>query len=369
VVDSGSIAVSNFPATQPVSGTVTVTQATGTNLHTVVDASALPTGAATDATLAAMSAKLPATLGQTTKAGSVSVAIASDQGAISTSQPDAATSGTITTQNLNPNTGVATTNSTVSTGVMNAVGAVGIQVTGTYTGALTPQVSVDGVNWIAVGAIQNIATGALSTTIPSATQGIFICDVAGNQLFRLSANAAVTGTATVTLRASVRDALGGIDAPLPAGANIIGALTANQTVNAAQINGVAPLVGNGVTGTGSQRVTIASDNSPISTKVGGSAVANQPIRNDYTVTAVTTGAYVQLVASTTAACNQIQVFDSSGQTMALATGGAGSEVIQCYIFPGGNGPIPLAIASGVRVSVKAISATASVGEIDINFFS
>jgi hypothetical protein len=55
--------------------------------------------------------------------------------------------------------------------------------------------------------------------------------------------------------------------------------------------------------------------------------------------------------------------------MALATGGAGSEVIQCYIFPGGNGPIPLAIASGVRVSVKAISATASVGEIDINFFS
>lgn len=33
----GTVAVSNFPATQPVSGTVTVTQATGTNLHTVVD--------------------------------------------------------------------------------------------------------------------------------------------------------------------------------------------------------------------------------------------------------------------------------------------------------------------------------------------
>ena len=39
-------------------------------------------------------------------------------------------------------------------------------------------------------------------------------------------------------------------------------LSANQSVNVAQINGVTPLMGNGVTGTGSQRVTIASDNTP-----------------------------------------------------------------------------------------------------------
>lgn len=63
-----NVDVINFPATQPVSGTVTVTQATGTNLHTVVDSgsitvtqatgtnlhtvvdsSALPTGASTSA--------------------------------------------------------------------------------------------------------------------------------------------------------------------------------------------------------------------------------------------------------------------------------------------------------------------------------
>jgi hypothetical protein len=41
-------------------------------------------------------------------------------------------------------------------------------------------------------------------------------------------------------------------------------LAANQSVNTAQINGVAPLMGNGVTGTGSQRVTIASDNTAFS---------------------------------------------------------------------------------------------------------
>jgi len=43
-VVSGTVAVSNFPATQPVSGTVTVTQATGTNLHVVNDASSAVIG-------------------------------------------------------------------------------------------------------------------------------------------------------------------------------------------------------------------------------------------------------------------------------------------------------------------------------------
>jgi hypothetical protein len=42
------------------------------------------------------------------------------------------------------------------------------------------------------------------------------------------------------------------------------ALPANQSVNVSQINGVTPLMGNGVTGTGSQRVTIASDNTAFS---------------------------------------------------------------------------------------------------------
>jgi hypothetical protein len=49
---------------------------------------------------------------------------------------------------------------------------------------------------------------------------------------------------------------------LAAGSATIGSLAANQSVNNSQINGVTPLMGNGVTGTGSQRVTIASDNSP-----------------------------------------------------------------------------------------------------------
>lgn len=43
------------------------------------------------------------------------------------------------------------------------------------------------------------------------------------------------------------------------------ALPANQSVNVAQINGVTPLMGNGVSGTGAQRFALASDNTAIST--------------------------------------------------------------------------------------------------------
>lgn len=79
--------------------TVTVIQPTGTNLHVVVDASALPTGASTaalqtsgNATLSAISAQLPATLGQKVSASSLAVVIASDQSPISVSPVASATS-------------------------------------------------------------------------------------------------------------------------------------------------------------------------------------------------------------------------------------------------------------------------------------
>lgn len=51
---------------------------------------------------------------------------------------------------------------------------------------------------------------------------------------------------------------------LAAGAATIGALTANQSINNAQIAGVATSTGNGVVGTGVQRVAIASDNTAFS---------------------------------------------------------------------------------------------------------
>jgi hypothetical protein len=104
----------------------------------------------------------------------------------------------------------------------------------------------------------------------------------------------------------------------------------------------------------------------VGASTNGYSSANSPTRLDYSSTNVTTSAYVQLVASTSAATKRLQIFDSSGQTMILAVGGSGSEVDKFYIFPGGI-DINYAIPAGSRISVKAVSGTASVGELSINF--
>lgn len=91
------------------------------------------------------------------------------------------------------------------------------------------------------------------------------------------------------------------------------------------------------------------------------------VRNDYTSTNVTTSAYVQLVASTAVEIHSLEIFDSSGSTLKIAIGAAASEVDQFLVFPGGNGRRDIVIPAGQRISIKAVSATASVGELSINF--
>ena len=209
--------------------------------------------------------------------------------------PDFTGSGNITTQNLNPNSGVATAGSTVAVSTLNNVCTVGIQVTGTYTGALTVQGTIDGSNWIAIPAVRRLSTNASAATIASATQDIFTCQCAGFSAVRVSANAAVTGTAVVTMRVSSQPTEAVVNAPLPTGANTIGALSANQSVNCAQMNGVAVTMGNGVAGTGVQRVCVASDNtafpiSSISTSVTpGTAATNLGKARDSAIGATDTG--------------------------------------------------------------------------------
>jgi hypothetical protein len=82
-VSGSSVSVSNFPATQPISGSVSVSNFPATQPISAASLP-LPTGAATETTLAAVSGKLPATLGQTTMSASLPVTLASDQSAILT---------------------------------------------------------------------------------------------------------------------------------------------------------------------------------------------------------------------------------------------------------------------------------------------
>lgn len=132
------------------------------------------------------------------------------------------------------------------------------------------------------------------------------------------------------------------------------------------MSGKLPATLGQTTSANSMAVVIASDQNTIKTAQTNSK--GEFVRNDYTSTSVTTSAYVQLIASTASSYSAIEIFDSSGQTLMLAIGGAGSEVDQFIIFPGGNGRIPFTIASGSRISIRALSATANSGEIDINLY-
>ena len=115
---------------------------------------------------------------------------------------DISATGSITTQNLVP-AGVATTGSAVEI-FTNSIGTVTIQVTGTYTGALSPQVTTDGTTWITQGGgiLENMATNGFSATIPSGSTGIWQIEVNGHKKFRITGLAAVTGTAVITLNGS-----------------------------------------------------------------------------------------------------------------------------------------------------------------------
>jgi len=94
----------------------------------------------------------------------------------------------------------------------------------------------------------------------------------------------------------------------------------------------------------------------------------QTIRNDYTGTNVLTSAFVQLDAILDGHVSEIEIFDSSGQTLQLAYGAASSEVLWMFIFPGGNDRGLALLPKGVRLSIKAISGNATTGELVINLW-
>lgn len=142
----------------------------------------------------------------------------------------------ITTQNLVP-AGVATPGSAVAISPDGRSGLT-IQVTGTYTGALSLQGTIDGINWVTVGGTPfvSLATGAAIAAI-SGGQGIFQCDCAGFRDVRVTALAAVTGTATVTLRATNDPVTLTITRALPAvvlaaSSAVIGSVNATQVPSA-----------------------------------------------------------------------------------------------------------------------------------------
>jgi hypothetical protein len=66
---------------------------------------------------------------------------------------------------------------------------------------------------------------------------------------------------------------------------------------------------------------------------------------------------LQLIASTTQACKEIQVIEDIGEYMALYVGSASSEVLLCAL-PLGGGTVKVDVPSGSRISIRALKSSA-----------
>lgn len=256
------------PAPLPVNGTVTANQGTANATPWNVNNSQWG-GTST-------------TLGQKVMASSVPVVIASDQSTlpISDSSLDTYVTGAgPATAIINTNILLAVTG-TAATDLQGARSIAFQVVTGASTTAVAVnfEASNDNVNFVSIGMYDKTTPTAapVITFTTAASTNRFFEGPTEFRYFRVRLVAAIVAGTVQAFSIQRRTTYDATNLSLAAGTQTIGALTANQSVNNTQINGVALLAGNGVTGTGSQRVTIASDNTAIPTKspvnINGSVV-------------------------------------------------------------------------------------------------
>lgn len=161
-------------------------------------------------------------------------------------------------------------------------------------------------------------TGSLRVTLASDTTSntnpLLVNQSQINGVTLAAGNGVVgTGVQRVTLASDGTGVVG-----LATGTNTIGALTANQSVNLAQTAGVTTVTGNGVTGTGSQRVTIASDNTAFNVlAVGGAAQGVTAVGNSLLM-----GVRFRTIASRASVSN--------GQVNELATDTVGTQLVTLF---------------------------------------
>ena len=378
--------VQSSPGTS--AATAMTVQGSASGVAIPVSMTSAPTGSATsalqtsgNATLTAISGQLPTALGAKATAASLAVNIASDQ--------TVPVSGTVTVASTTANQGTANSAANawpikVTDGTSVVPVKAGSTAPAAADAALVVSVSPNSADPAlgsiagAAGTKSYVTGGIYNSTLPTLTTGqqaAFQLDLNGRQIL-----SPLTSTSVVT-------------------ANQGAANATPWNSNMAQINGVAPLMGAGVGGTGSLRVNVASDQNvasnisqfggtavtlgqkaaassiPVvlasgatistSSSTGGTAIANAPVYNVYSTTNVLTSAYVQLIASTSNAASTVKIFDSSGQAMILAIGASGSEVVQVYVPPGGDA-FTLSIPAGSRVAYKALTANATSGYLLIS---
>jgi hypothetical protein len=287
-----------------------------------------------------------------TGAGSQRVTIASDNTAFSVNANPVAVAPVLTTLQ---NAAVATGNGTVLSVAGHATAILNVTTSVAASGGTTLnfEASVDGTTFVSIlGNLVGTNTLAVSG-LNAAMVGDWEFNVAGYTQLRARISAYSAGTITVKgYPTTVSGAANVINAnALVGGSTADGnsgnksaqtlrvvlatdqpaltnkllvtpdsvALPANQSVNVSQINAVTPLMGNGVTGTGSQRVTIASDNTAFTVNAAQSGTWTVQPGN----TANTTPWLVSQVPTTAGGLSISRTLSAANTTGINAKGSAG----------------------------------------------
>ena len=108
---------------------------------------------------------------------------------------------------------------------------VGMALTGTWTGTVVFEKSIDGTNWVSA----YVAIPGTGSVVTSATaNGTFEFGSAGYQQFRVRGSTVASGSLTVSLNSSTGVGDVAITSPLPTGSNTIGAVTGSGSFTVAQ---------------------------------------------------------------------------------------------------------------------------------------
>src|ERR1017187_7190174 len=315
-----------YQGTQPVSVATLPALATGSNAIGSITNTAFIANAGTnlntsslnlETTQSAISAKLPASLGQKSMAASLAVSLASDQSPLSvtTTATDATTNGSLTALN--------STISILAAGTSSA----SFQVLGTWVGTIIAEASLDGgTTWTTESMIFDGWTIGISM---SANNFGNIASV-GYSNIRLRMSAYTSGTAIVYLRSTIACGIVAIAAPLPNGGNYIGSITnvnaittalptGANTIGAVNINGTVPISGS-ITATKPSVGTSGSAVPASSTLIAGSDGTNlRPLKASVSgVLSVDGSAVTQPISGTVTINNSPSVFDFSSTNLAAA---------------------------------------------------
>ena len=127
-------------------------------------------------------------------------------------------------------------------------------------------------------------------------------------------------------------------------------------VNNAQVNGVTMLTGNGVTGTGAQRVTIASDNTPFAVKI------DQTTPGTTNAVVATPATPTPSVTNSAASTNSTNVKGSAGTLFGLVATNNGAAAMFVKLYNKATAP-----TVGTDTPILVLSIPANGVPLSLNF--